>query len=357
MVYAGMGTPLLDGGIAVSHGHIAAIGSLAELRQSFPDHTVVDRGAVLAPRPVNAHTHLDLSTTGYFQGSYAQFIRHVIAARGQRSVDAARQGMARLVAARVGAFGDIVYSEQVMEYLLSESPLPGVAFLEVLGPDPAQAEAIFRASIDKVARWRRLEGKVRVGLSPHAAHTVSAPLLQKLVGYARLEGLPLQIHLAESPQEVEYLQQGTGELASLMAAVQPTDWQPPGRSPVAYLAGLGVLGPFLSIVHGVQVSPADLDLLAQSGTRVVACPRSNQALDCGTFPWSAYLSRGIEVALGTDSLASSPSLEVRDEINALSTPPDPRSWVRALTRGGYRVLGLPTPRLLRGQPVEAVESW
>lgn len=357
VVYAGMGTPLLEGGIAVSHGHIAAVGPLAELRRVFPEHQVVDRGEVLAPRPVNAHTHLDLSTAGQFRGSYPQFIRHIIASRGLRTVEAARQGMAQLVAARVGAFGDIVYAPEVMDYLLHESPLAGVAYFEVLGTDPTQAEQIFRTTVERIAAWRRQEGRVRVGLSPHAAHTVSAPLLQKLVGYARLEGLPLQIHLAESPHEVEYLQQGTGELAALMAAVQPPGWHPPGQSPVAYLHRLGVLGPHLTIVHGVQVSASDLDLLAQSGTRVVACLRSNQRLDCGEFPWSQYLARGIEVALGTDSLASSPSLEVRHEAQALSTPLDPRVWVRALTRSGYRVLGLPTPRLLRGLPVQEVESW
>jgi cytosine/adenosine deaminase-related metal-dependent hydrolase len=75
------------------------------------------------------------------------------------------------------------------------------------------------------------------------------------------------------------------------------------------------------------------------------------------FPWGLYLKHGLEVALGTDSLASSPDLDVRNEALWLWGRVDPRALVRAATRGGYRVLGLETPRITRGTPVSQVQSW
>jgi cytosine/adenosine deaminase-related metal-dependent hydrolase len=183
-------------------------------------------------------------------------------------------------------------------------------------------------------------------------------LLKKLVEVARLEGFPLQMHVAESPEETELMTQGCGALQEIprrYGLPAYRDW--PGLTPVRYLAELGVLGPHLTIVHGVQVDEEEVQMLAQSGTRLVSCPRSNEGLVCGALPWALYLKHRLEPALGTDSKSSSPDLDVRNEALFLWEQVDPRVLVRAATRNGYRVLGLNTPCITRGTPVSQVQSW
>lgn len=346
---------MLAGGLAVVGEYVAAAGPLAELQQAYPDAPVMRKGKALTPPLVNAHTHLDLSRLSYYTGSYTGFIRHVIA-YGERGIEAAKQGLAELQANRTHAYGDIVARNEVMDFLLEHSPLPGVLYREVLGSDPARAEEIFRSAVPHFLAWKKREGRMRVGISPHTAHTVSAPLMQKLVEFARLEGFPVQMHIAESPEETAYFQGNSGPLAEFMAPFNPA-WVGQGISPVQYLAELGVLDAGVTLVHGVQVSEQDVQIIAQAGCRVVSCPRSNQGLECGMMPWGLYLKHGIEVALGTDSRGSSPDLSVKNEALALWNALDPRVLVRAATRSGYRVLGLPTPRITRATPLSQVQSW
>lgn len=356
VVYTGFGTPMLRGGIAVQGKHVVGQGPLEELRRRFPEAEVVPKGKALFPPPVNTHTHLDLSLLPRYEGPFAGFIPHVVAHREKRGLEGVRRGLEELQASGVGAFADIVFHPEVMEFLLLESPLPGVAFYEVFAPDPQEAEEVFARVRAKVEAWRKREGRVRVGLSPHAPYSVSAPLLQRLAQYARAEGLPLMVHAGESPEEVAFLLRGDGPLAEVHRRFSRTPWDPPGLTPVRYLHALGVLGPHTLLVHGVQVDQEEVELVAASGAKVVLCPRSNAALQVGEAPLSLYARHGVEVALGTDSRASSPDLDVKQEALYLWDRADPRLLVRALTRGGYRALGLPTPRLTRGTPAALVHS-
>ena len=356
VVYTGFGTPMLQGGLAVQGGVVVGQGPLAELLARFPQSQVVDKGLALFPPPVNAHTHLDLSLLPLYRGPFAGFIPHVVAHRAQRGLEGARRGLEELVASGVGAFGDIVFKDEVMEFLLRESPLPGVAFYEVFAPEPAEAEEVFARVRAKLSAWRRLEGRVRVGLAPHAPYSVSPPLLRKLAQYAREEGIPLMVHAAENPEEVRFLRKGEGPLADLYARFAKSPWRPPGLTPVRHLHALGVLGPGTILVHGVQVDEEEVRLIAESGAKVVLCPRSNENLEVGEAPLALYARHGVELALGTDSRASSPDLDVKKEALHLQGKADLRLLVRALTRGGYRALGLPTPRLTRGTPARLVHS-
>ncbi|RIH84122.1 Aminodeoxyfutalosine deaminase [Calidithermus terrae] len=357
VVYLGFGTPMLRGGLAVVGDHVAMTGGLEELQRAYPGAPVVHKGKALTPPVANAHTHLDLSRLPYFEGPYVGFIRHVLANGAGRGVEAARQGLEELRALGAGAFGDIVARDAVMDWLLGHSDLPGVAYREVIGPDPGKAHDVFAALKPQLLAWKKREGRVKVGLSPHATHTVSAPLFRLLVEFAALEGFPVQIHVAESPEESRYVRRAEGGFVEFMRQMKLPVWTPPGVSPVQYLADLGLLGPGVTLVHAVQVDEADVRVIAQAGCRVVSCPRSNRGLECGEFPWALYLKHGVEVALGTDSRGSSPDLDVRNEALHLWGKVDPRVLVRSATRGGYRVLGLQTPRITRGSALSQVQSW
>lgn len=369
VVYDGLGTPRLDAAVVVERSSdgaatIAAIDDAASLRRAYDDASEVDVGFAISPRPVNAHTHFDLSDMPYAEGTYADFVRRVVAfgRGGGRAVAATRRGVERQLELGVHVVGDIVTDVESMRYLLEHDRLAGVAYWEVIAPDPADADPAFDRAVERLRTFRAWErpGGVRVGLAPHAPHTVSGPLLRRLAELAAANGLPWQIHVAESRAERALFRDGSGPLAELMRPLLAT-FEPPGCSPVAYLDGLGVLGARPTLVHAADVDADDLRRIRQSGCAVVHCPRSNVALGSPRFPWEAYARHTIDVAFGTDSLGSSPSLSPLDEVQAArelhGDRASDRALVRAAVKGGHRALGLKPPVVRRGAPARELVGW
>ena len=369
MVYGGIGAAQ-SGAAALAQRRpdggrtLIAIGATERLRERFPDAEERPRSEVLAPRAVNAHTHLDLSTMPHTPGTYEAFVGAVIehTRSGARGLPAAREGLAKVRASGVRVVGDVVTDEAVMAFLLAEPDLGGVAYWEVIGPDPYDADRLLAATRERLQRfltWQR-PGGVRVGLSPHAPHTVSAPLLRGLTDLARALRLPLQIHVAESPGERELHVSGGGPLRSALGPLLG-DWRPSGTSPVRYLDALGVLSARPTLVHMVEVDDDDVRRVARAGCVVVHCPRSNAALGCGTFPWVRFARAGVSVALGTDSLGSSPDLSPFEEWRAARSvhgdAASPAQLVWSAVKGGARALGLRPETVRRGDAFDALTAW
>lgn len=362
VVYSGIGTPREHGAVVLQGERIVMVAGLDEARRSYPDAPLTDVGFAISPPPVNAHTHLDLSALPYFSGAYEDFIRHVVRHDAVRGEGAAEAGLGELRRTGVGAFGDIVESTEALSMLLQTPGLKGVVYLEVFAPDPAQAESEYAEVLEQFRVFKKLERPdgLRLGLSPHTPHTVSGPLLQALAQLAIRENVPLQIHVSESPAEIPFHREGSGPLYDLMKPFLGM-WQPSGLSPVEYLAELGVLGAKPTLVHMVNVTDDDVKLVAKAGCVVVHCPRSNEGLQCGRFPWELYAKHGVEVALGTDSKGSSPDLDVRLEVRAARAlhgeKASPLALVRAAVKGGYRALGFTPLRFGRGDTVDALYIW
>lgn len=340
------------------------MGDLTRLRTQEPGLPERPAARVIAPPAVNAHTHLDLSDMPLTPGSYTAFIPAVIAHNraGRRGLAAAKRGLAMLRAEGVDTFGDIVTDEETLAWLLEQPGLSGVAYWEVLGLDPERADEVFEQTLAVIERHRgrqRPDG-LRLGLSPHTPHTVSAPLLSRLARLAKEQALPMQIHVGEDPGERELHLRGTGPLADAMGPFLQ-HFRPSGMGPVAYLDQLGVLEAAPTLVHAVHVDEEEVRLLQRAGCVVVHCPRSNALLECGLFPWALYARHGVTVALGTDSLGSSPSLSVVDEWSAAAalhgSAADPAQLLWAAVKGGHRALGTPVPRVVRGSPADAVAPW
>jgi cytosine/adenosine deaminase-related metal-dependent hydrolase len=279
------------------------------------------------PAAINAHTHLELTE---YAGAipeglpFAEWIVAVVRASRQRTQAdfqrASEAGVRMLLANATAAVGEICTHGASVEPIVA-SGLRGVVYYELLGVDPEQAPAILARGQRQLKMWaERYPGaSVRFGLSLHTPYTVSARLFQLASEWRRAEGAPLCIHAAESQAETQWLLDGSGPIADTIYASAGWPITPrmaPGCSPMAYLERLGVLAAHPMLVHGVQVSQDDLDLLARRRIAVAHCPRSNVRLGCGRMPYAAYERTGVRVALGTDSLASAPSLSLWDEAAA-----------------------------------------
>jgi cytosine/adenosine deaminase-related metal-dependent hydrolase len=154
---------------------------------------------------------------------------------------------------------------------------------------------------------------MRIGISPHAPYSTHPDVFRMVADYCLKEEVPVCIHLAESPYEQQALNEGSGPFVDLAAQMGIDPPPIPKLSSVGYMESLGILETRPLLVHMVHVSDHDLDTIAAYGAAVAHCPRSNQLLQAGRMPLEKMLARNIPVAIGTDSLASSPSLDVREE--------------------------------------------
>lgn len=348
--------PLEDGALLVEGGRIAAVGRFAELHRADAD--IVDfGGAILLPPLANAHTHLELTHFPRWAAaggeapagdSFVDWIQHVIRVKRARAPEEFAPSMAEGVrlslAAGTGAVGDIL-SWLPARTVLGAAPLRGRLFFETLGRDPGRTRPHLAALAALLAAGP--VGLLEPGLAPHAPYTLSAAHLEETMALAGRRGAPVSLHLAESPEEVAFLADAAGAIAERLYPYVGwgEDVPPPARrTPVAYLAGHGGLLPGALLVHGVQVTAADVDRLGASGAVVVLCPRSNARLGVGRAPVGLYLARGVPLALGTDSLASCDTLSVWDEMAFARSWFDgelsPAQLLAMATRQGATALGL-----------------
>ena len=283
--------------------------------------------AIHAVQPVtNAHTHLELAAlankcpdvTGKdFVDWVVKDIDKGIQELGNTAprifAEAVEKSIQGLIDAGVTMVGDVTNSGVSIEPLL-QSGLHGMVYVEYIGTDSGQARTKLNKIASTIEKHRHhIQRGMHIGLSIHAPYSVHPELWKLGLAYAKEQNLPLCIHVAESPAEHEYMTKGTGALADYFYRDTPKV-PSPKQSPIKFLADIGALEQKPLLVHCVHVDDDDIKLIKDSGSAVVHCPRSNLRLNCGRMPLEKFLAQDIPVLLGTDSLASSPSLSIFDEV-------------------------------------------
>lgn len=357
--------PIPDAAILIgADGRIASVGPHVAV-PSPEDALSLDLGdAILLPGLVNAHTHLELTgfedTAGALE--FPDWIMAIRRLKQERSpaqfLDAARTGIRDCWAAGVTTFADTGDSGAVVQ-ALNELGGSGIAYQEVFGPHPGQLEESVAALSRRVEALLPLCGeRVRLGVSPHAPYSVSGPLYARVAEWARAQGLPLAVHIAESVAESDFVTRSTGPFAEAwrkrgIPFLTDPSHQPPARppvppsspsSPVEWLSRHGVLGPDTLCIHAIQLTGEDIRTLAARGVAVAHCPLSNAGHGHGTAPLDALVHAGVRVGVGTDSVASVGSMDLLAEARTardLAGFGAEQSLAMA-TLDGARALGLET---------------
>jgi 5-methylthioadenosine/S-adenosylhomocysteine deaminase len=347
--------PIADGAVAIRAGEIVGVGLRAQLLAEHPsaDRWDLEEGALL-PGLVNCHTHLELpaGSPTAAEGTFAEWLVGVIEGRRRRSPEAeaacAEAGTRALLESGTTCVGEVSTCGQSLGPLL-RAGLRGVVYREILGLSPAEAAGRCEAARGDMERMRQAArgSLLTVGLSPHSPYSLSEALFEACGALLSASQVPCCIHAAESREEGEFLATGGGAIPRRLYPAVGCTAAPrrrPARSPIGYLDALGALTWRPLLIHAVHVDEADGRRMADRGVSVAHCPRSNARLSGGTAPVADFLRHGIAVGLGTDSLASVPTLDLWDEMRACLlahrgrlTPAD---VLVMATLGGARALGL-----------------
>jgi len=345
-----------NGYIRVENGIIQGTGN----QKNYDSQTVTDYGSgVIIPALVNGHTHLELSrlkgqiafdrfspgqlspgqlSSGQLSSDrgFQSWIRELLQRRDAFTVEelenGAKHGINQLQDSGCGVVGDISTLGLAWDSLC-KSGLAGVWFQEYLGTQ------IFRYSFPEKY------GNLNASLAGHAPHTTSPKLLKSLARAAQKHGFPFCLHFGESIDEIEFLTTGKGQWAEFLSerGIDFSDWGLPAQSPVKYIDAMGILNENTLLVHLIHSQTQEFEIIKNRRSNVCICPRSNYNLHKQLPNLEQMLKAGIMPCMGTDSLASTQSLSIFDEIAfTAKTFPNisPETILEMATINGAKALGL-----------------
>jgi cytosine/adenosine deaminase-related metal-dependent hydrolase len=300
-------------------------------------------GCAILPGLVNAHTHLDLSRLRGPAPSpdFTSWLRSVIHHRRDQSSEqiaaAIHDGLTQSIRYGTTLLGDI--AGQGMSWpALAAAPIRSLVFHEMLGltsERAAQSREAARAWLEQ----HPATSNCRPGLSPHAPYSVRASLFESAAQLAREFNATLATHLAETPAELELLEARRGPFVDFLEELGVYDPDGLIANPAKVIRYCGEAAVPALLVHGNYLKPSSI---IPPQCTLVYCPRTHQAFGHTPHPLREFLARGVRVALGTDSLASNPDLDVLAEARFLrqrhpDVPGD--QLLRMATLSGAEALG------------------
>jgi cytosine/adenosine deaminase-related metal-dependent hydrolase len=273
----------------------------------------IDLGERLVlPGLVNAHCHLDYThMAGLFAPPrhFTDWIKQITVTKQTWTDDEFRAswlaGARMLLRTGTTTVADIEAVPGLLPKVWRSTPLRVFSFLEMTGirsrRDPA---GILDEALHRIRRLPK--GRCRAWLSPHAPYSTKPELLRRSARASRQRRWAMTTHVGESEPEHEMFMRCQGEMFRWLQRNE-RDMSDCGKvSSVQHLHRHGALGPHLLAIHVNYLGRGDSALLARTGTHVVHCPHSHSYFRHRAFPYRALSQAGVNICLGTDSLASTP---------------------------------------------------
>jgi len=348
--------PIEDGAVVVSKGRLLAVGQWRYVRRHHrgPVHDLGE--SILLPGLINAHCHLDYTgMAGMWPvpRSFCDWIKCITTEKGLWSqaefAQSWREGAAMLLRSGTTTVGDIEALPELLPEAWRTTPLRVISFLEMTGIRSRRAPR--QILQEAVAKMDALPvGRCAAGLSPHAPYSTLPELMRLSARAARRRRWLLTTHVAESAAEFEMFAHGHGEMFDWLQRSERDMSDCGGTSPVRHLEATGLLAHNLLAIHVNYLAPGDAELLAKHHVTVVHCPRSHEYFRHEMFPRRALAKAGVNVCLGTDSLATVRKhprehieLSLFDELHTFAKHHDgvrPEALLRMVTLNPAFALGL-----------------
>lgn len=342
---------LADGGLWVREGRIEAIGPWEGIHAQAVGEEVTDLGEVaLFPGLVNAHAHLEYTgLAGKLNGSagFAAWIRSINAVKREQSPESITAdwltGAETLLRSGTTTVADMETVMPGMATRLAKTPLRVIPFIEMTGVISRRLPSDLLTEADAILGECPQGG----GYSPHAPYSTLPALLRETAQHAATHQRSVAIHVAESADEFAMYRERSGALFELISQLGRSMEDCDGRTPLQHVARNGLLRLKTLVVHANYLAPEDFDLLAQSGSNVVHCPSSHAFFAHNPFAYAELKRRGVNVCLGTDSLATQAAgsrLDMLAEMRRFqrSYPTvSPAEILQMATQNGAQALGIP----------------
>ena len=338
---------LLDGetvGLRAEEGVITELGPAVEPRQG--DRVIEADGLLLTPPLVNGHSHAamtlfrgygdDLPLTEWLE----KWIWPAEAKLEPEDVYwGTRLAAVEMVRSGTTRFFDMYWHGTEVARAVTDAGIRAVVSSVMIDHlDPADGEKQRPAALELLDRLADVGPLVTPGFAPHGIYTVSCESLRWIAETAADRRLPVQIHLAETEDEVSECVARTG------------------RSPARYLDELGFLGPRTALAHCVWVEREDFELVAERGATVVTNPAANMKLAVGrAFPYPEAAAAGVALGLGTDGVSSNSNLDMLEEVKLFALLQKHASGDSSVLPAAEALAiarGLRSP-LIAGTPLEA----
>jgi aminodeoxyfutalosine deaminase len=348
--------PIHDGAVMVSGKRIRAVGRWSDLSAPLRRQSVDLGEVVLMPGLVNAHCHLDYTDmAGQFPPPkvFSDWLKLITETKSGWSYSDYAQswlnGARMLLQTGTTSVADIEAVPELLPEVWEGTPLRVFSFLEMIGIKANRLpQTVVQEAADRLQALKGFRGPP--GLSPHAPYSTVPELLRLSAEAARRHQWRLTTHVAESALEFEMFACGRGQMFDWLQR-SGRDMSDCGRgSPVRHLERCGLLSEKLLAAHANYLARQDAALLARRKVHVVHCPRCHAYFRHDRFPLRRLARAGVNVCLGTDSLASvykprrqSIELSMFEEMRALSRsePSLPaRKIIQMATLSGARALGM-----------------
>ncbi len=335
---------IADGAIAIDGGLIIAMGTADDINAQYTagGHLSGDNRIVM-PGLINGHSHAamtllrgiadDLSLldwlTNYIFPAEVEFVDPEFVRIGTELA------CWEMIRGGTTTFVDMYYYPDVIAQVVESCGLRAFVSATVIdqrSPDAEDAADSLAKGSSFIDNWKGRSDRITPIFGPHANYTLDVEQLRATRDAANDAGIPISIHMSESPYELEYSKQNYGTTS------------------IELFESIGFLdGPTIG-AHVVWPTEAEIGILAKRKVGVIHNPTSNMKIASGISPVTDMLNAGVRVGLGTDGAASNNDLDMWEEMRLAAflqkvDKMDPEvlsasTVLRMATSGGAEAIGL-----------------
>ena len=327
--------PIENGAVAVSGDRIIDVGPFSKVSASHSSHEIIDLGEqALLPGLINAHCHLDYTCLrGKIprQKSFTNWLRAINEEKSKLSpedyITSINEGFAEAKRFGTTTIANLTAFPELIRQI-PDAPIRTWWFAELIDVrSPDRADELVESAVESLKLARKN------GLAPHALFTASRNLYQRCEEAGA--NVLLTTHLAESREEMEMFRDASGPLYEFMKSIGRNMNDCGNGTPLELFVSAISASPTRTgrgleqwiVAHVNELTERDLRLLEKMRTKfhVVHSPRSHQYFDHSRFPFKLLHQLGLNISLGTDSLASNESLSLFAEMRAFQRSEPERS--------------------------------
>ena len=337
-------TVIENGAVAVDGGLIVAIGPAAEINSVYNARESVDgTQQIVLPGLVNGHSHAAMTLlrgvaddlalmdwlTNYIFPAEVQFVDSEFVRIGTELA------CWEMIRGGTTTFVDMYYYPDTIAEVVDRCGMRALISATVIdqrSPDAESASDSIGKGIEFIERWQGRNPRITPIFGPHANYTLDAEQLRETRKAAETLGVPISIHLSESPYEVQYSKENYGTTS------------------IEMMDGIGFFdGPTIA-AHVVWPTNDEIPILRDRKVGVIHNPTSNMKIASGVAPVAKMIAEGVRVGIGTDGAASNNDLDLWEEMRLAAflqkvEQMDPEvmpaaTVLRMATSGGATAIGL-----------------